>query len=364
MNFGYGYRKTEQHKEGTEHMTNVGRKLTAEDLDRLTHKWWETSVIDATGEYIWDDEIKAVNGMTDRIDVFPEWALQVRGAMPKFGFEMCSHRWLDGLDNVIRMIGAEDYWPSTAGTCGDVSGRIVNAAEKRVVAVQQWLDGTGPQGDGLSSQVAEWLGEQTPEKREAATCFVELVRGFFCGTRQGEDPRELAKGWRARSRHNQILAEMFQGEGFDSLLECRCGFKIVHRLDLYIRMIGGDQTQATERHGICNSQLRFVFRDDPERYETTRGYLWGLHAYLTEHDEEWLCENKPDCAGAAMFALHGVEGGGGPTPLGRWLVASLLKSAKIWCQCALEKNSDDRVPECATDLPELVTAVRAWRADD
>jgi hypothetical protein len=334
-------------------MTGAGEKLTAEELNRLTQKWWETTVIDATGKYVWDEEIKAVNGMADDFGVFPEWALRVRDAMPKYGFEMCSHRWLDGLDNVICMIGAEDFCPSTAGTCGDVPGRVVNAAEGRAKAVQDWIDGTGTGKDGHDGRVSEWLGEQSPEKIEAATCFVELVRGFLCGTPAATDPGKTAAEWRKRTDQNQILGDMFDGEGFDCLLECGCGFKILDRLDVYIHMIGGDQAQAAERHGICNGQLRFVFRDDPERYEVTRGYLWGLHAYLAGHDEDWLRASKPECAGAALYARHGVQGVEGPTPLRRWLVASLLKSTKIWCQRALELTPDNLVPAYATDLPTI-----------
>lgn len=342
-------------------MTNARERPTAEELNRLAHKWWETTVINATGEYVWDEEIKAVNAMTAEIDEFPEWALQVRDAMPKYGFEMCSHRWLDGLDDAIRMVGAEEFWPSSAGRCGDVPGKVASAAEGRAAAVQSWMDGRTPKGDGLQRQVAEWLGEQSPEKRGAATCFVELVRSFFFEPRPNEAEIQVAKRWRARGEENEILATMFEGhpaEGFDGLLQNRCGFKVIDRLDLYIRMIGGDQSQAAERHGVCNTQLRYVFRDDPARYQTTRGYLWGLEAYLLGRDEGWLRSAKPECAGAAIYTLQGVSRAGAPTPLRRWLVASLLKSTKIWCQAALNRLREGPVPIYTGDLPDVVAVVQ------
>ena len=181
-------------------MTKAKERLAVEDLDKLTHKWWETAVINVAGKYDWDEEIKAVNAMMDEIDEFPEWALHVRDAMPKYGFEMCAHRWLDGLDVAIRMIGTEVFWPSTAGRCGDVPGRIADAAEQRAAAVQDWSGGRTSNKGGIRRQVAQWLGEQTPEKREAATCFVELVRAFFFGSRLNNAAKAIAEQWRMCAR--------------------------------------------------------------------------------------------------------------------------------------------------------------------
>jgi len=335
-------------------MANAKKRGSAEELDKLTHKWWETTVLDATGEYVWDEEVRAVNATMTDVGEFPGWALQVRDAMPKYGFEMCSHRWLDGLDDVIRMIGAEEFHPSSAGHCGDVPGRIVDAAQQRAVAVQHWMDGEAPPEHSLDRQAAEWLGEQTHEKKEAAACYAELVGAYFL---KSDDAKALTAQWQARVDQNEILKLMFEGEGFHSLLECACGFKIMGRLDLYIRIIGGDHSQAGERHGVCNDQLRFVVRDDPARFDTTRGTLWGLHAYLLGRDEEWLWANKPECAGAAIYALRGVSRAGAPTPLRRWLMASLLKSTKIWCQCMLNNVGEDKVSAYARDLPDVAAAI-------
>jgi len=171
-----------------------------------------------------------------------------------------------------------------------------------------------------------------------------------------EPARQTDGRARLHARRNSILATMFEGEGYDSLLQNRCGFKIIDRLDLYIHLIGGDRTRAADRHGVCNDQLRFDYPDDPERAETTRGYLWGLYAYLMGDDENWLRENKPDCAGAAIYALQGVGKAGEVTPLRRWLVASLLKSGKVWC--AIGRRPDDRAPEHIRNLPDVIPAVK------
>ena len=337
-------------------MTNDNPTTLASAREELVQQWRDAPGLDDPDE--WDGEVRAVNSMMAGIDEFPKWALQVRDAMPKYGFEMCSHRWLDGLDEVMGMIGAGAFHPSEAGHCGDIPGRVVDAAVQRANAVQGRLDGEEPARE-LDRRVAEWLGEPTPEKREAAACFVELVRGYFLMEQKPaeEEARAVTATWRARAESNDTLRLMFEGEGFDGLLENRCGFKLVDRLDLYIRIIGGDRSQASERHGVCNSQLRFVLRDAPAWYETTRGYLWGLQAYLLGRDGEWLLETKPDCAGSAIYALRAVSNSGSTTPLRRWLIASLLKSAKIWCRCVLNNVGEDRAPAYARDLPDVVAAI-------
>jgi hypothetical protein len=58
--------------------------------------------------------------------------------MPRYGFELCSHRRLEGLDEAMKMVGAEKAWPTAAGHCGDRPGRIVEAALQRADAVERW----------------------------------------------------------------------------------------------------------------------------------------------------------------------------------------------------------------------------------
>jgi len=122
-------------------------------------------------------------------------------------------------------------------------------------------------------------------------------------------------------------------------------------------MIGGDMSQAGERHGVCNGQMAYILRDDPERFTTTRGYLWGLYAYLVGHDEGWLRLNKPECAGSAVYALNAALKPGEPTPLRRWLVASMLKATKIWCQGLAEKKHHDTIGWHPKDLPDMLEAL-------
>ena len=118
-------------------------------------------------------------------------------------------------------------------------------------------------------------------------------------------------------------------------------------------MIGGDGSRAGERWWICNSQLRWVFDEDPDRYEITRGYLWGLYAYLNGFGAAWLQQQHADCAGAALHALK-VVSARPITPVRRWLVASLIKATKQWCETALNRAEDKKVAERYRDLPMLI----------
>lgn len=330
-----------------------------EQLAELTEGWWKTSATDkGQGRFEWDEEIEAVNALAPAVESLPEWAVQVRKAMPRYGFELCAHRWLDGLDDVLHMIRRERWWPSNAGHCGDVPGRIYDDAERRALAVNRWLRNATSDHDGLDQQVSSRLGEHTPQKDEAARCFVELVRAYFWG--EEKSANELAAAWRAKSQSNAVLATIFKGEGFDSLLQNRCGFRIIDRLDVYIQIIGGDMTRAADRHGVCNDQKRFIYPHDPSRLETARGYLWGLYAYLRGYDAAWLREHKPRGAGAAIYALETVSKAGEPTPLRRWLVASLLKSTKQWCGLFGEQQWQrwgSLAPEHARDLPDVLEAL-------
>ncbi len=306
--------------------------------------WWDACLPDAAG----DDETRTIDRMMGEIDDLPDWALQARADMPKWGFEMCAHRWLDGLDHAVDMVARGAYTASEAGHCGDVPATIAQGAEARADAVQRWIDDEDAAGDPTAKHTRDVLGDKDPAKVEAAACFVQLVRtGFF----RWEELDDVAAPWRERAAANSLLATVFEGEGLDGHLHNDCGHKVLHRLDTFVRLIGRDTRGTDERHGACNSQLRFVFRDDPERYEVTRGVLWGLYAYLAGRDAEWLRARHREVAGAGVVTLRRLTDAGEATPVRRWLAASLLKTTKLWCERALSRCDPAQVPATATRLP-------------
>lgn len=342
----------------TDAAREAGSMPTQAELDAMMQEWWETVRTDRSGEYVWDDEIKAVNALMDDVDEFPDWSLQVRGAMPRSGFEMCSHRWLDGLADVLTMLGEERHFDSPRGHCGDVPRWVQEAAMDRADAVEAWADGQVA-GNMSGARVAGWLGDTNAQKVEAAHAFVELVRLGFAGG--GAPLSAAAERWRWRADANPVVAAMFgHGEGLDGLLHSNCGYKIVDRLDIMIRIIGGDDSGAGDLPGVCcRRQIGMSLRDDPGRYYETLGILWGLESRLTDRDEGWLPGSKPEVADAAVRALGEVQQAGEMTPLRRWLIASMLKATKIWCEFALWDIGDASVPEYARDLPDVIAALRA-----
>jgi hypothetical protein len=329
------------------------RKHVIQDIsERVTKKCWETAAFRVGKQYVLDAEATALNDMALALGELPDWAVSVRDAMPKYGFELCSHRWVEGIDEAMKMVGAGKAWHTTAGRCGDVPASVIDDVMKRADAVEAWLAGH-PDDDPLRARVFGALGQATADKTEAARCFVAVMRQCFAGPRSDETVEAATQDWRARSAGNPILAMMFEGKGLHVLLQNPCGYRLVQILDIYIEMIGGDQSRAAERHSICVGQTGYILRDDPQRFTVTRGYLWGMFAYLAGHSADWLKENKPECAEAAVHALDTVSRAGPPNPLRSWLVASLLKSTKAWVQKIATEKPRDAIPEYPKDLPDL-----------
>lgn len=326
----------------------------SEESAPCAERWWATAAIHRFGHTVLDDEVCYVDSLLAEAAPLPGWAVQVRDMMPRYGFEMCAHRWVEGLEQTLAMMGQHRTFPSTAGRCGDVPESVRAGAWERAVEVSNWVEGVLP-ATRLGEQIAGWLGRHKPDRAEAARCFTELVRLAF--SRSPEDQRRFADRaalWRSRTRDNAPLHAIFSsGEGFDELLRHRCGFKLLDRLDVVIRTIGGDPSQTHQLAGVCNQQLRFVLRDAAERYRTTRSVLWALYACWSGEDADWLGRRKPDCAETGSCALAELGPLADHDPLHRWLLASMLKATKIWCEATLNCTPKEQVPDWAHDLPAL-----------
>ena len=317
-------------------------------------EWWQG--VDAANRVLEEElasDANALKAFEAEAGDIPDWARSVAEAVPDWGFEACAHRWLDGLDETITMIGTETFHASTAGRCGDIPGYVRDAAEQRLTAVETWLNGAEPEGE-LAERIAKWLGTPTDEKREAARCVLEILRAYLFGT--FEDAQTVAKRWRAEAPDTEVFRWLFLGDGVVGVAENGCGYKYIERLDALLRITGGDYDRAVDVYYSCLTTLRHVDRIDPPRLHVTRGYLWGLYAYLAGHDASWLREQHPECAGAAIHALQGVAQAGAPTPLRRWLVASLFRGTGWMYRRMLNMTHGEDVPGHASNLPRLSEA--------
>jgi hypothetical protein len=79
-------------------------------------EWWELPGID--GREAFDEEILFLNEFAEN-GKLPRWALLIRDLLPRWGFEPCAHRFFDGLEQVLAMIGSARPGPRLGG-CGDI----------------------------------------------------------------------------------------------------------------------------------------------------------------------------------------------------------------------------------------------------
>jgi len=301
-----------------------------------------------------DEDLKAIRSFLDRLDSVPEWTLAIPIPNLDGCLEMCGHRWLDGLDRAFLMIGQAKTYP-TGGSCGDAPGSVFVQAEERLLGIRAWLSDGKPSG-GVQKQVVEWLGEKTDQKVEAVQVLAEIMQGYVLCEGDGAAILEQQKG---KAETNATLGVLYEGKWLYEVFENACGFGYLPSLDLAIRLSGGDESCQKEWLS-CGGALRYVFRDDPLRYEAAQACLWGLHAYLQGRDTEWLRKNNTGLAAGAIRTLAKVTSETEDTPAKCWITASLLKGIKIQLQHVLE--TAENVPTGADDLPDLVEGLQTASA--
>ncbi|MFZ6027040.1 MAG: hypothetical protein ACOYYS_04925 [Chloroflexota bacterium] len=305
-------------------------------------------------EKILKRDFETVNALRESIGEVPEWAEQIREAMPDWGFEIHCMRWLDGLDALLYAIRDATYYRNFFGTYDDCPGYLLDGIEQKAVAVQRWLDKKPLPEDAFTHYVYQILGEHTPQKDEAACCFVELTQAFV----EDQDPngqvKQLGKIWRTKTSGNGILKYMFTGDGLDHGLFSGGSYWTLHRLNVILRLIGGDAAEIQDITGTGNYELRNVLRDAPLRLNVTLGYLWGIHAYLHGYTAEWLRAEKPTWAGAAIAARNQLAKSDAAPEIVRWLASVLFVTTRFWYQRALVFASQKQnVPARFLDIPSF-----------
>jgi len=272
--------------------------------DRRIAEWWEAPGID--GREAFDEEILYLNSLIEEM-ALPRWAILVRDRMPRWGFEPCAHRFLEGLEQVMHMIGSGRACPRFGG-CGDIPLSVQRSLDQVGFALLQWSEsgnGTGP--------LVRQLGERTPDRVEAAQAMGEIVVGI------GQGPALLDAAldrWAERAR-SASARSLVDGEEapLAILAHHPCSYALLWNINRLARSIGNGEAPSVL---VCIPSLRVAPKLDPERVDTLRD--------IGEALAHWLQELPPrHCLGERVYAMIGPR-----DEVRRWLVASLYKTLKLW----------------------------------
>ncbi len=272
--------------------------------DRRIAEWWEAPGID--GREAFDEEILYLNTLIEEI-ALPRWAILVRDRMPRWGFEPCAHRFLEGLEQVMGMIGSGRVCPRFGG-CGDVPLSVQRRLDHVGVALLQWAEA----GNGTGS-LARQLGEHTPDRAEAAQAMGEVVLGI------GQGPAFLdatLDRWAERAQ-SASARNLVDGEEapLAVLAHHPCSYALLWNINRLTHSVGNGEVPSVL---VCIPSLRVAPKLDPERVCTLRDVGEAL--------ARWLQGFPPQHSlGERVYGMIGPR-----DEVRRWLVASLYKTLKLW----------------------------------
>lgn len=278
--------------------------------DRRIAEWWEAPGID--GREAFDEEILYLNALIEEITL-PRWAILVRDRMPRWGFEPCAHRFLEGLEQVLHMIGSGRVCPRFGG-CGDIPLAVQRRLHHVGATFLRWAeDGSG------SGPLVRLLGTHTAERAEAACALGEVVRGI------GQGPAALdatLERW-AEAAQFPPARTLVDGEEapLSLLAQHPCSYTLLWNIDRLAHSIGNGESPSVL---VCLPALRAAPQLDPDRISTLRDIGGAL--------AQWLQDLPPrECLEERIYAMVGPR-----DEVRQWLVASLYKTLKLW-QVHLDK---------------------------
>lgn len=284
-------------------------------------EWWELPGID--GREAFDEEILFLNEVAANAKL-PRWAVLVRDLFPRWGFEPCAHRFFDGLEQVMAMIGSARPGPRLGG-CGDIPLSVYLRLQNAGQLFLSWAEGKD------AGELGKWLGQQTPSKVEAARAT-------------GEALLALGHGWVATDAVLETWADQakfpFTGALLDGedgplpkLLRHACCYNILVNVNRLAQGIGNEKVPTIT---VCQEALEEMPELAPERLSQLLVLLEAL--------SRWLKRKSPkDGVQAHVHALLGPR-----DPAREWLVASLYKTLKLW------QNYLDKLHGKSRRLPSLI----------
>ena len=84
-------------------MNSPGPRLSLAEIGQITGNWHSgIRHAHAATERSRQLELHSLQIMRDEIGTVPSWAEKISAALPNWGFEICSHRWLEGLDGGLQ----------------------------------------------------------------------------------------------------------------------------------------------------------------------------------------------------------------------------------------------------------------------
>lgn len=266
-------------------------------------EWWELPGIE--GREGFDEEILYLNEIAATSDL-PRWALLVRDLFPRFGFEPCAHRFFDGLEQVLSMIGAGRPGPRLGG-CGDVPVLVHLRLAEAGKNFLSWVEGK----DG--GEMGALLGAPTRKKLEAVRAVGEALLAFGRGWVAVD---AVLESWAEQAKHGLTKALVDDDEApLPQLLRHACSYNTLLNIRRLAESIG--QEEIPQVH-VCRAALMEMPKLAPERL--------GQLSLLLQTLPRWLKKQPPtDGVQAHIYALLGPH-----DPVREWLVASLYKTLKIW----------------------------------
>jgi len=273
--------------------------------------WGEVPYFDRHG-YDENAEVAVADAMQDMCKRIPKWAVEIRNQMPAWGFEACTHDWLNGLEALLKMIEHKKSWPRPGGCCGDVPVHRRWEYDLKLSALRHWI--YGKNGDPNRSilldrecrKAKSKLGRRTKGRIEAAKPLAYALN--YAG---GVDEAKL-KGLIDKS-------DFFTGEDgpiwekdtkvrLFALLTNPAGYRMAETIDALFDYVGGKREKLKTDTYVCRDNLLRIYAAEPARREGPYGLIVGIKAFLENRALSWIEKTYPCYIFSADRVLYSMEG--------------------------------------------------------